>query len=179
MRLNVGRSGIRFKNDDVSFTIFKTMDNDIWFGTDEDKMTFIFDSYSRNREEWQSYEAFSKLMRNIIGSYFLEDDNKNGMLPADFINIEDKIITWHSDSESNNILEIMRDGRYIAVTISKDIKTRGSNNVRIRTDGSSYGNYYQYFTELYRDVLKLGENTFHLSARENLEEQPAVLQKKR
>ena len=117
---------------------------------------------SRNYSEWQTYIVFEYLMKTIIGRYILNEDNKKqySHLPKDFINLENKVITWHSDSDTDNILKLeYSNDKNIKVTISKckDDKEYHTNSVRIRTNGSEYGYYYQEFLEFFRNLLSLEE----------------------
>lgn len=71
-------------------------------------------------------------MKSIIGKYILNDDDKNkySILPNDFIDLENKIITWHSDSEKNNVLQL-----------------------QLRTNGSTYEDYYQEFERFFDELF--------------------------
>ena len=79
-------------------------------------------------------------------------------LPDDFIDFKNKVITWHSDSGTDNVLKFeYTDNRTIKISISKyeGSKDYHNNSVRIRTSGSEYGYYYQEFLEFFRHLLVL------------------------
>ena len=85
-------------------------------------------------------------MKSIVGRYLLSGDSEDeySFLPKDFIDLENKIITWHSDTERDNILQLQFRDREIVVSVVKnnDSKNKNSYNsikVRIRTSGSVYG----------------------------------------
>ena len=155
---NIRRSNnaLLLSKDEQTFSISKGVDDDIWFGTSEEETSLTIRLGSRNYLEWQTYLVFEKLMKSIIGKYILEDyqDDYFPRVPKDFINFENKTITWHSDSGTDNILTLHFDNHKITVTItkSKDAKEHTTNSVRIRTSGSEYDTFYQEFTEFYRQI---------------------------
>ena len=63
---------------------------------------------SRNYSEYQTYIIFDYLMKTIVGRYILNGDNKKeySSLPKDFIDLEKKVIIWHSDGGTNNVLKL-------------------------------------------------------------------------
>lgn len=67
-----------------------------------------------------------------------------------------------SDSEYDNVLRIQYDNRFIRVSVIKDEKApdRATNMVRIRTNGSEYGTYYQEFLKFFRNLRVLHHNLF-------------------
>lgn len=155
---NIRRSNnaLLLSKDEQAFSISKGVDDDIWFGTSEEETSLTIRLSSRNYLEWQTYLVFEKLMKSIIGKYILEDyqDDYFPRVPKDFIDFENKTITWHSDSGTDNILTLHFDNHKITVTItkSKDAKDHTTNSVRIRTSGSEYDTFYQEFTEFYRQI---------------------------
>lgn len=94
-------------------------------------------------------------MKLIIARSILREDTE--FLPEDFIDLENKVITWHSDSEYDNVLKIKYNGRFINVSLIKDEKVpeRDSNMIRIRTSGSEYGTYHQEFSKFFRNLCAL------------------------
>lgn len=149
-------NAIIFEKDECKFLISKAPDNDIWFETEEDEVSFDFRFSSRILQEWQTFNLFNNLLKRIIGRYYLdEDNNEYSTLPPDFINMESKTITWHSDSENDNVLQIQYLGDIIRIKITKSVKSNSSNRVRIRTDGSDYDRYYQEFTLLFQQLVEL------------------------
>lgn len=99
-------NAIIFEKDECKFLISKAPDNDIWFEAEEDKVSFDFRFSSRILQEWQTFNLFNNLLKRIIGRYYLdEDNNEYSTLPPDFINMESKTITWHSDSGNDNVLQ--------------------------------------------------------------------------
>lgn len=155
-----GYSGIIVEKNGTSFSVEKGPDGDIWFNS-LNNIELPIGLYSINQEEWRSYLIFENLMKAIVGRYVLSDDSKDGysLLPKDFINLESKIITWHSDSNQDNILQLKFREKEITLSIVRDKNTsdRNSNNsikVRIRTSGSDYGYYYQEFERFYSELSR-------------------------
>lgn len=150
---------ISFEKNDQVFKIFQTNDDDIWFATSQESMDVGLSFASRNYSEYQMYMIFEQLMKSIIGRYILTGDDKNeySRLPKDFIDLENKVIIWHSDGESNSTLRFEYTDGVIRISIYKNINSKGkkNNSVRIRTDGSDYGCYYQEFTEFFKQLLML------------------------
>ncbi len=146
------------KNDET-FSVEKGADDDIWFSTNND-IRFSINFYSRNRKEWQTYFIFENLMKLIIGRYILHSDNNDeySNLPKDFIDLESKTITWHSDSEKDNKLQLQFTGKEIIVSIMRDENASKLDyfnpiKVRIRTSGSKYEYYYQEFEVFFDELL--------------------------
>lgn len=140
--------------------ISQSIDDDIGFSTSQKEMNIELNLSSRNYFEWQTYAVFEYLMKSIIGKYMLTGDNEKeySHLPKDFIDLKNKSITWHSDSGIDNVLKLEYiDNRIIKISISKskDSKEHHTNTVRIRTNSSEYGYYYQEFLEFYRHLLLL------------------------
>lgn len=155
-----GYSGIIVEKNGTSFSVEKGPDGDIWFNS-LNNIELPIGLYSINQEEWRSYLIFENLMKAIVGRYVLSDDSKDGysLLPKDFINLESKTITWHSDSNQDNILQLKFREKEITLSIVRDKNTsdRNSNNsikVRIRTSGSDYGYYYQEFERFYSELSR-------------------------
>lgn len=135
--------------------IWQSSDNDIWFETKEDKVEIELDSRSSDFCEFQFYAIFERLMKSIIGRYMLKDaKNSCSSLPSDFIDLRNMTISWHSDGSMDNILGIDYNGETIKVSITKDKKDKisGSNKVRVRTNGSDYGTYYQEIIRFFKDI---------------------------
>ncbi len=101
-----------------------------------------------------SYIIFESLMKLIVGRFVLTGDYKDEfcMLPDDFIDLETKTITWHSDSGVDNVLKLQYDEKSIKLFIMKSKNDNVVNTVRIRTDGSSYGYYYQEFEKFFKEL---------------------------
>jgi len=147
------------KNNQV-FAIDQGIDDDIWFSTSQNEMIIELSLSSRNYAEWQTYIVFEYLMKCIVGRYLLNGENTktHSFLPNDFVDLENKVITWHSDSGTDNVLKFeYTDNKTIRITISKykNSKDYHNNSVRIRTSGSSYEYYYQEFLEFFRHLLVL------------------------
>lgn len=158
MEVLTNGNSVIFKKDSKSFSVWQGTDRDIWFDTNEDNLVFEIDFRNRNIQEYSSYEIFANLMRTIVGNYTLEDESMTyGNLPEDFIDLKNKLITWHSDSGTDNILKLQYENQKIIMSIIKSVKSNSNevNRVRIRTSGSSYGYYYKYFLKLYRDLINL------------------------
>lgn len=151
---------IRLEKDDKLISIGQYPDNDMWFNTSVDNISFELDFNSRNFQEWQTYVIFENLIRCIVGKYVLSESYKNELLPDDFIDIKNKRIIWHSDSGLDNVLTFEYLDDIIKININSSTTKRVSENnyVRIRTDGSDYGTYYQEFLTFFRQLCLLVEN---------------------
>ena len=156
-------SGVIFEKDDKRFAVTKGIDGDIWFESSDANLNMDISFHSRNRSEWRSYEVFEDLLESIVGRFVLSGDvmGEGQIRYRDFIDFENKVITWHSDSGLDNVLRISYDKEKVNVSITKDInaKKHMNNGVRIRNDGSEYGTYYQQFTRFYRDICGLERET--------------------
>ncbi len=115
--------------------------------------------YSGNQEEWRSYVIFENLMKSIVGRYILNGDDKYeySFLPKDFVDLERKTITWHSDSEKDNKLQLQFGEEEIIVSLTRgeNDSNRTYNNtvkVRLRASGSSYEYYYQEFERFFNEL---------------------------
>lgn len=152
--------------------IRQTGDDDIFFSTAEEEMEMEIKLGSRNYAECQTYLVFESLMKSIIGRYMLNDYGKYQRFPEDFIDLENRTITWHSDSGTDNILKLSYADDKINITITKekDAARSKGNIVRIRTNGSDYGWYYQEFLEFYRKLVELNGNINKEEIVENEEE---------
>ncbi len=152
--LRASSGSIMISKSGKSFSIEKTLDNDILFGSTNDNLELEISFNSRNRAEWGSYIIFESLMKLIVGRFVLTGDYKDEfcMLPDDFIDLETKTITWHSDSGVDNVLKLQYDEKSIKLFIMKSKNDNVVNTVRIRTDGSSYGYYYQEFEKFFKEL---------------------------
>ena len=141
--------------------ISKLIDDDIFFSTSKDELLLEISMSSRNHSEWQAYMLFENLLKSIVGRYMLNGDNKkeNSRLPKDFIDLDNKVITWHSDSGIDNILKFSYNENSITITMEKrkNSSNQENNSVRIRTSGSRYEYYYQEFSNFF-DSLRNLEN---------------------
>lgn len=148
------------RNGNTACFIRQAVDEDIFFSTAEEKMELKLEAGSRNYSEWQTYLVFEELMKSVFGRYILNDYLKYQSLPEDFIDLENKIITWHSDSGTDNVLKLRYLENAIKITITKEKGAAHSkgNIVRIRTAGSDYGYYYQEFLAFYRKLVALEGN---------------------
>lgn len=153
---------ITLKKDDIAISIDQSLDDDIWFNSNGNVSLTL--NYSlRVEEEWRCYTTFANLMKSIIGRFILNGDDKDeySILPQDFIDLENKTITWHSDTGADNILQLQYSQKAITITMTKDNDRTydGAIKVRIRTNGSSYEYYYQefmrFFSELSRYATKV------------------------
>ena len=151
---------IILEKDNQTFSISQGLDGDIYFSTTKNELVFDLNFSSRNYPEWQTYIVFEYLMKSIIGRYMLNGDNNQeySFLPKDFIDLDKKIITWHSDSGIDNVLNLEYiDNKIIRVSLTKDknSKEHYNNSIRIRTSGSNYEYYYQEFLEFFRHLWML------------------------
>ena len=147
---------ILIQKNNISIKIYQKSDNDIFFQTTSGDALIDLSS-SGNRAEFQIYKAFEALMKSMIGRYILNDYNNlnHSPLPNDFIDLSNKTITWHSDGSTDDVLTLTYHYNTISLSLAKSRVTKNSNNstVRIRTNGSDYGNYYVEFLEFYRKLL--------------------------
>lgn len=151
---------IIIQKENQGFSITQSNDADIWFSTSQEEMNMDLSLSSRNYHEWQTYIVFEYLMKSIVGRYMLNGDNEKdySCLPKDFIDLENKVIIWHSDSGTDNFLKLeYTENRIIKITIQKckDSKEHHTNSVRIRTSGSENEYYYQEFLEFFRHLTSL------------------------
>lgn len=151
---------LRLQKGNTACLIRQAIDEDILFSTAEEEMVLELEAESRNHAEWQTYLVFEDLMKLIIGRYMLNDYDKYQQLPKDFIDLENRTIIWHSDSGTDNVLKLSYFQNKINITITKekDAARSKGNIVRIRTNGSDYGWYYQEFLEFYRKLVALEAN---------------------
>ena len=151
---------ISIEKDGQRFTINQASDEDIWFATSTTELSLDIRKYSSVYSEWQTYMVFEKLMKTIVGRYMLSGHNKSDAfsLPKDFIDLDNNVITWHSDSGIDNILKLDYNERIITISLlkSKDALQNETNSVRIRTSGSNYKYYYQEFLDFFSTLSELG-----------------------
>lgn len=157
--IKYGYSGVIIEKNGVRFSVEKGPDGDIWFNTVNGNIKLPISFYSRNQEEWRSYVIFENLMKSIVGRFILNGDDKDeySTLPKDFIDLERKTITWRSDSEKDNELQLQFREKEIIVLItrsenSSNIAYNKTIKVRIRTDGSNYEHYYQEFDRFFNEL---------------------------
>lgn len=173
---------IIIQKDNQGFSITQSNDDDVWFSTSQEEMNIELSLSSRNYPEWQTYIVFEYLMKSIVGRYMLNGDNKKkySRLPKDFIDLENKVIIWHSDSGNDNLLKLeYTENRTIKITIQKckDSKEHYTNSVRIRTHGSEYEYYYQEFLEFFRHLISLEQrlNKSVENVQQEIKEEPKKL----
>ena len=152
-------SGVIITKDGASFRVEKGPDGDIWFNSSNCNIELAISFYSRNQDEWRCFIVFEYLMKSLIGRYILNGDDKDGYssLPKDFINLDNKTITWHSDSEYDNMLQLQLKEKELIISIIIDNNSNNRNysnstKVRIRTSGSSYEYYYKEFERFYDEL---------------------------
>ena len=170
---------IVLEKDNQKLSIYQSVDNDIWFSTPQDELSFKIDLASRNHHEWQTYIVFESLMKAVMGRYVLHGDHNSplSMLPKDFIDLKDSTITWHCDGGSDNILKFKFNYDNITISMSKQDEEFRRNAVRIRTSGSSYEYYYQEFTDFYRNLSNLEHRLNKPIEEENVEDKSVPKQK--
>lgn len=154
-------NGVIIGKNGTSFSIEKGLDGDIWFNSANSNIELPINFYSRNQDEFQIYIIFEYLMKSIVGRYLLNGDSEDehNFLPKDFIDLDNKIITWHSDTGQDNILQLQYRDKKIVVSVFKDNNSKNSNynnsiKVRIRTSGSNYEYYYQEFIRFYNELSR-------------------------
>ena len=153
-------SSITLEKGRKSITIRQASDDDILFSTSENNIELALSLHSLNNiPEQRTYLAFESLMKSIIGRYMLSGDYRNEYctLPKDFIDLENKVITWHSDGTVDSALYLTYQNGTIVVSLSKSAteKDSTSNVVRVRTDGSDYGGYYKEFLNFFEELNAL------------------------
>lgn len=171
---------IIIEKDDQKLSISQAVDEDIFFSTSKDELSLDISMYSRVYPEWQTYRVFESLLKSIVGRYILNDDDKKGdlWLPEDFIDLEGKVVTWHSDSGIDNILRFSYNETSITISLSKDKDGYSNSMVRIRTNGSRYEYYYQEFLEFYRNLSELEHRINKKEENIEVKTEEAPIQKK-
>ena len=148
---------ICISKDNEHINIMQAVDDDIWFSTNKDEINIKLYASSFDYNEWETYLLFEDLIKRIIGRYVLYDlehKDLNG-LPDNFINLEKKEIIWITDSEPTSYLKLHSDNGFISISLKKtNDKSYISNSVRIRTNGSSYSNYYHEFIKFYKELKR-------------------------
>lgn len=169
-----GYNSVSIEKDGTKFSVEKGPDGDIWFNSANNNIKLPINFYSRNRKELKSYIIFENLMKSIVGRYILNGDDKDeyNILPKDFIDLKRKTITWHSDSEKDNKLQLQFGEKEIIVSITREENTsnRTYNNaikIRIRTSGSSYEYYYQEFERFFNELLSFAYQVESMNKRES------------
>ena len=149
----------RFKKGEKEFAIFKDNQNDYYFMFDRDKDThFSFDIVKGEQGTMERfvYEQFLALMERIYGQVLIEGpDQARWKYPLDFINPKNKSILWKSDGSSNDALKLTYKDDSIRIEMFPIVKNNLEEfigQVRIRTSGSSYGNQYGHFIDLFNDL---------------------------
>ncbi len=163
------------KKDGESFRVYQGVDGDIWFYTGGEKAEISIERYSRNDDEFESYELFEGLMKNIIGRFMLEDyDDEYSFLPKDFIDLPNRTITWHSDSDHSKTLQLSYHDKVVTISLMDDKSNRYPLKVRVRTSGSDYGYYYQEFVSFFHRLssFAFGANQAKDQMRLSLTNQP-------
>lgn len=152
MELNDSFLGIEIRDKDKMFEIYKTRDQDVWFVSEYPNVTFEFDGDSENKVEYQLSQMLMTIIGKIIENYSVNSTlGKN--LPDDFIDLNRKKITLHSDGYNDNKLELLLSkDKKVVLSIIKDSKASINHNnaVRIRANGSKYQDYYKLFKEFYK-----------------------------
>ena len=158
MKVQTNGRTVTFGKESKSFSVWQSRDRDIWFDSTDNELVFEFDFSARNIQEYSSYEVFANLIRIIVGNFILENKSMEySNLPKDFIDLEQRSITWHSDSGIDNVLKLQYENQKVIFSITKSVNAKSSdvNRVRIRTSGSNYEYYYQYFLKFHRDLINL------------------------
>lgn len=173
-------NSIILEKDEKKIAISQDSNDDIWFRTTDAETTIELKSDYTNWNEWQTFSVFDDLMKLILGKYFLYDvDQKYNLLPKDFIDLENKTITWHSDDESDSKIVFQHNINSIKITIikEKNIDDYDGNFVKIKASNSKYKNYYKEFILFFRNLSEIEKTLNNLSSsREN--ENTLVKQKK-
>lgn len=176
-------NAIILENEDSKISISEGVDGDIWFEATKDLVMMPINDF--RGKDYKVHQLLARLMEQIVGRFVLEGNNNSRILPEDFIDLENKIITWHSDNGSNSKLELLYEKDTITISLKGDPKS--GNRVRIRANGSEYGYYYQYFTRFYLELLQLAykeakhslnKQTLETSSKEVASENPASKQDK-
>lgn len=174
-------NNVIIKKDGTKFSIEKGLDGDIWFNSANSNIKLSISFYSRNQEEWRSYVIFENLMKSMVGRFILNGDDKDeyGVLPKDFIDLDSKTITWHSDSEKDNKLQLQFGEKEIIVSITNNKTYNNAIKVRIRTSGSSYKYYYQEFARFFNEISSFAYQVESMNKRDALTNETEIgIQKK-
>lgn len=97
-------------------------------------------------------------MKAIVGRYILNHHQEMPyLLPEDFIDLKRNRIVWHSDGSLNHLLLLQyeKDRILLSLRQEEESKKRDGSIVRIRTNGSDYGCYYQEFIAFYEKLKEV------------------------
>ena len=146
--------------DDSKIIIDKGCDGDIWFHSPNGNKELNISFYSRMEpEEGECYKILNSLMKSIIGRYMLDDERD--WLPEDFIDFDNKVITWHSDCDLEDVLQFQYTNKEIKIKvfrIDNMVDHEKPIRIRIRTTASPYCNYYEEIEEFYREINRFARN---------------------
>lgn len=98
--LETNNNAIILENEDSKLSISEGVDGDIWFEANEDLVMLPVNDF--RGKDYKIYQLLARLMEQIVGRFILEGTNESRLLPEDFIDLENKIITWHSENGSNS-----------------------------------------------------------------------------
>lgn len=143
---------IVMETEDGVLEIVKDRDDNIIFKSNKNRLDLVINFYTEELEEWQSYHIFNEFFHRVVGKYYLEkDDEFSGPeLPEDFVNAEDRTITYHSDKTNlaNSLVFTFLDNKMkVSLISSGPVKPA---RVTVSKKQSGYFGYYQEFNKLYR-----------------------------
>lgn len=146
-------NGIILEKEGKAISISIALDDDIWFNTKSNNAAITLKLGSRNDIEYQTYLIFESLMKSIIGTYFLHDDNNEfSMLPSDFIDLNNKTIILHSDHDLDNVLSLKYDSHTIVFVLYNNKSAEDFISAELRASGSEYHTYYKDFNNFIREL---------------------------
>ena len=145
--------GVSLQRGNQEIQITQAIDNDLFFQTSGKTSSITLD-ISSDSSELKAYQSFRQLIITLFGEYIIKEHYPYD-LPEDFINIDNKTIIWHSDMGTNDYLKLQVTNDTINISLLKTDNDKGKSNiVRIRTNGSDYGNYYRPFITLFQSLIK-------------------------
>ena len=143
---------IKIETGEGVLEIVKDKDDNIVFKSDKNRLDLIINFYTEELEEWQSYHIFQEFFHRVVGRYYLDkDDEFSGpKIPEDFINAEERTITYHSDKTNlgNSLVLTSLDNKMMISLISSGPVRPAK--VTVSKKDSGYFGYYQEFNKLYR-----------------------------
>lgn len=156
---------IILEKDNQKISISQADNSDIWFRTMNNETTIELRSDYMTWNEWQTFLVFENLIKLLFGHYYIYDiKNQYNLLPKDFINIENKTITWHSNNNDDNKIIFKHNGDSIKITMIKGKDDGYSGNfVMIKANSSKYKNYYQEFISFFKNLYNLEKDLIDLS----------------
>lgn len=154
LKIKQNKGVYTLEKEDKKLLLWQTEDKDICFCDENPDTPLEFDLKTDNYLEGIINDKFKWLMISIFGRYLLEDaDDKESSLPKDFVDLRNKIITWHSDNDNTLQLSYDKEAQTMRLSIVKGEKTKSPKGiVRIKKDDPTYQYYSHFFQILFNDL---------------------------